>query len=250
MHEPSALGAAPADSPTSSGAPSAMTLSKIEPNSRVGDQVFEAIRTAIVSGKLHAGHRLRIRELADELGTSVMPVREAIRRLEEVGLAEAVPYRGAVVKGFTYKELLDLYSVRRSLETEATVLGAGRLSKDDDAALEATFRAMADAVAAQDAIAYLAHDEDFLAILYAASGNAVLLDVIRSLWQRCRSYKIVGARRELESGDPSSLLTYQDQLLSAAKKRDADTAGRITAASLDAATERIEHALRGSGPSR
>ncbi|GAA0528452.1 GntR family transcriptional regulator [Saccharopolyspora subtropica] len=224
-----------------------MALPRLVPNSRVGDQVFETIRTAIISGELPAGHRLRIRELADELGTSVMPVREAIRRLEEIGLAEALPYRGAVVKGFTYKELLDLYSVRRTLEIQATELGTTRLTRSDVEQMEAAYDAMAAAVAAQHAVDYLARDEDFLTTIYTASDNSVLVEMIHTLWQRCRSYKIVGVRREFESGDSSLLLVYQEQLLDAVKSGDAEAAVRVTAASIDAATRRIEQALSESG---
>lgn len=220
-----------------------MALPKLMPNGRVGDQAFETIRTAIISGELPAGHRLRIRELAEELGTSVMPVREAIRRLEEIGLAEALPYRGAVVKGFTYKELLDLYSVRRSLEIQATGLGAPRLSGSDIERMAAAYESMAAAVARQDAVDYLARDEEFLEMIYVASDNSVLVEMIRTLWQRCRSYKIVGVRREFESGDSSSLLVHQEQLLDAVKSGDTDAAERVTAASLDAATRRIEQGL-------
>lgn len=220
-----------------------MALPKLMPNSRVGDQAFETIRTAIISGELPAGHRLRIRELAAELGTSVMPVREAIRRLEEIGLAEALPYRGAVVKGFTSKELLDLYSVRRNLEIQATRLGATRLSASDIDKMEAAYDAMAAAVDAQDVDDYLAQDEEFLETIYIAADNAVLVEMIRTLWQRCHSYKIVGVRREFESGDSASLLIHQENLLRAVKTGDAASAEQVTAASLDAATHRIEQGL-------
>ncbi|MGW4929857.1 GntR family transcriptional regulator [Agromyces sp. NPDC004153] len=223
-----------------------MPLPRLETSGRVGDQAFEAIRSAILSGELPVGQRLRIRDLAEELGTSVMPVREAIRRLEEIGLAEAIPYRGAIVKGFTDRELLDLYAVRRVLETEATILGSTRVSAHAIARMEEEYAAMANALADHDIVEYLARDEEFLAIVYAASDNSVLLEMIRVLWDRCRSYKIVGARRELESGDPSILLRYQRDILEAVRVADAAAAGRVTAASLDAATQRIEQALHAS----
>lgn len=105
-----------------------MALNKLDPSMLVADQVFEAIHDGIMSGELPAGHRLLIRDLAAELGTSVMPVREAIRRLEEAGLAEKVPYKGAVVKGLTLEELLHVYDVRRLLEVEAARLGAAVVS--------------------------------------------------------------------------------------------------------------------------
>lgn len=220
-----------------------MPLPRLELSGRVGDQVFTAIHTAIISGDLPAGTRLRIRDLADELGTSVMPVREAIRRLEEMGLVEAEPYRGAVVREFTDKQLLELYAVRRLLEVEATVLGVARVRPADLVRMKDECAAMATAVEKRDALDYLAHDEDFLAVLYAASGNSVLLELVRTLWHRCRSYKIRGAEQALGSGETASLLAYQDRLYDAAAAGDVESAARITAESLDAATRRIRASM-------
>src|SRR5690242_21738021 len=84
-----------------------------------------------MSGELPAGARLRVRDLALQVGTSVMPVREAIRRLEEAGLAERVPHKGAVVKGLTLIELEHVYDVRILLETEAAALGGAVVTPDD-----------------------------------------------------------------------------------------------------------------------
>lgn len=220
-----------------------MPLPRLELSGRVGDQVFSAIHGAIISGELPAGTRLRIRDLADELGTSVMPVREAIRRLEEMGLAQAEPYRGAVVKGFTHTELLELYSTRRLLEVEATRLGAPEVSADDLRRMKDEYDAMAAAVARDDALDYLDRDERFLAIVYRASGNSVLVELVQTLWHRCRSYKILGTRQAFDTARPKELLTWQDQLLKAARKRDAERAASITAASLDAAIDRIRASI-------
>ena len=100
-----------------------MTLSKRLTPTLLADQVYAALHEAIMSGELPAGSRLRIRDLAEQVGTSVMPVREAIRRLEEAGLAEREPHKGAVVKGLTLEELVHVYGVRRLLEGEAARLG-------------------------------------------------------------------------------------------------------------------------------
>lgn len=172
-----------------------------------------------------------------------MPVREAIRRLEELGLAEAQPHRGAVVKSFTPEELLHVYGVRRLLEVEAARLGAQLRTAADLKNLTRMYALLADAVNASRIVEHLDRDEEFLGIIYAASGNPVLLETIRVLWQRCRAYKLVGAQRELELGEPSSLLAYQERLLQAVSDGDADTAGHLTAESLDAAIRRIRQAL-------
>ncbi len=226
------------ETPTVGGA-----LRRVDPGARVGDQVFDSIHEAILDGTLPAGHRLRIRELADELGTSVMPVREAIRRLEEIGLAEAVPYKGAVVKQFTDEELLHVYAVRRLLEVEAAAAGVAGIAADGRTRLERVLGSMRDAVAEGEVVAYLDRDEEFLEILYDAAGNPVLTTTIRGLWYRCRSYKIVGARRALDSGQADRLLAYQTSLLDAVVAGDREAAARVTAESLDVATERIRSAL-------
>ena len=88
-----------------------MAVPRLEEPSLLTDRVFTAIHEAIMSGELPAGARLRVRDLALQVGTSVMPVREAIRRLEEAGLAERVPHKGAVVKGLTLTELEHVYDV-------------------------------------------------------------------------------------------------------------------------------------------
>ena len=220
-----------------------MPLPSIEPSARVGDQVFEAIRAAIMSGQFAEGYRLRIRDLAAELGTSVMPVREAIRRLEELGLAEAVPYRGAVVRGFTPEELLNVYSVRRLLEIEAAARGATLFPDARIPALEAELQAMRDTLAEHRVVDYLDHDEEFLGLIYSAAGNPVLLENIRVLWSRCRAYKIVGAKDELDNGRSARLLSAQARLLQAVVAHDPQRAARITEDSLDAAMKRIRRAL-------
>ncbi len=220
-----------------------MSLPPLEPQPRMGDQVFEAVRRAILDGQYPAGHRLRIRTIAQELGTSVMPVREALRRLEELGLAESVPNRGAVVKGFSRAELLDVYAVRRLLEVEAAARGAAEISEDDLAQLRRVHAEMEQATADGEVVAYLDADERFLHALYTAAGNPVLMETIQLLWQRCRPYKIVGVRTALEEGDPQQLLALQREIADAAAAHDAARITTLTERSIDEAMERIREAL-------
>lgn len=220
-----------------------MTLPQLEPQIRVADQVFEAIHSAIMSGSYPAGYRLRIRDVAAELGTSVMPVREAIRRLEELGLVETLPNRGARVKGFTPAELLHVYAVRRLLEMDASALGAVAVSDQHIIQLREAYTDMEAHLQVREVVAYLDADERFLNVLYEAAGNPVLVETIQVLWQRCRSYKIVGVGNELEHGNAEKLLAFQAGLLQAAIDRDGPKARELTAASLDAATDRIRQAL-------
>ena len=224
-------------------AESTMPRLSIGAHGRVSDQVFETLRAAILNGDLPEGFRLRIRDLAQELGTSAMPVREAIRRLDEIGLAQTAPYRGAVVRRFTSAQLLDIYSVRRLLEWEAARLGAGLADAATVELLEEHFARLQQAVDEQRPIDYLDHDEALLATLYRAGGNPVLVDSIQALWVHCRSFKIVGARRELREGAPVNLTSFQRGLIDAAAAADGPAAQRLTDESLDAAIARIRAAL-------
>jgi len=220
-----------------------MALPKLEEPSLLTDQVFEAIRAAIMNGEMPAGHRLRIRDIAAQVGTSVMPVREAIRRLEEAGLAERVPHRGAVVRGLTLAELTHVYEARRVLEVEAARLGAHAITATDVEGMQAQFDLMCAAVDAEAAVAYLDHDEALLTILYQASGNPVLVDLIQGLWEKCRSYKIVGARARLERADRTLMWSFQGKLVEAARANDSAAAARMTNESLLSATATIRDQL-------
>jgi DNA-binding GntR family transcriptional regulator len=184
-----------------------------------------------------------VRDLAEQVGTSVLPVREAIRRLEEAGLAERSPHKGAVVKGLTLEELVHVYDVRRLLEVEAARLGAARIIAEDCDEMQAEYDLMRSAITEGRVVALLNHDEALLMILYNAAGNPVLLEMIRTLWYRCRGYKIVGAQGTLESAGDDSLWRYQHDLIAAARNRDAAAAAAVNDASLVNATDRIRALL-------
>jgi DNA-binding GntR family transcriptional regulator len=217
-----------------------VVISKRVESTLLTDQVYSMIHEAILNGDLPAGSRLRIRDLAAQVGTSVMPVREAIRRLEEAGLAEREPHKGAVVKSLTLEELVHVYDVRRLLEVEAARLGSQKITPEDVDKMQDEYSQMRAAIAEGRVIALLDHDEEMLATLYNASGNPVLVQMIRALWQQCRAYKIVGAQGSLNDGGDDSLWRYQQDLIAAARNHDAVAAASVNDASLLDATGRIK----------
>lgn len=220
-----------------------MVISKRVESTLLTDQVYSMIHEAILNGDLPAGSRLRIRDLAAQVGTSVMPVREAIRRLEEAGLAEREPHKGAVVKGLTLEELVHVYDVRRLLEVEAARLGSQKITSEDVDKMQDEYTRMRNAIAEGRVVALLDHDEEMLATLYNASGNPVLVQMIRALWQQCRAYKIVGAKGSLNAGGDDTLWRYQQDLIAAARNHDAVAAASVNDASLLDATGRIKALL-------
>jgi DNA-binding GntR family transcriptional regulator len=224
-----------------------MPLSKRAEPALLTDQVYETIHEAILSGDLPAGSRLTVRELAEQVGTSAMPVREAIRRLEEAGMVERAPHKGAVVKALTLEELLHVYNVRRLLEVEAARLGAQHVTPQDCDRMQAEYDSMREAIAEHRVVALLDHDEALLEILYQAAGNPLLMQMIRSLWQKCRAYKIVGAQGTLESSADDSLWRYQRDLIAAVRSGDDAQAASVNDASLVDATDRIRKLLAAQG---
>lgn len=209
----------------------------------VADQVYEALRTAILTGELAGGSPLRVRDVAAMVGTSVMPVREAIRRLEETGLATRVAaHRGAVVREFTVGELIHIYNVRAILEIEAARLGAANITDTDVAGMEAACARMQKAVKERRVWDALDDDEDLLRTLYKAGGNPVLVDVIENLWLQCRPYKVIGATEAIEHHD-ISLWTPQPAILEAARARNSKEAAKLTKQSLASARQRLERRL-------
>ena len=95
------------------------------------DVVFNTLRQAILTGELKPGERLMELHLADRLGVSRTPVREAIRRLELEGLVTMIPRRGAEVARITEKSMSDVLEVRRTLDALCAELACDRITEED-----------------------------------------------------------------------------------------------------------------------
>ena len=118
-------------------------------------------------------------------------------------------------------------------------MGAQQIGPADVDRMQSEYELMRAAIAERRVVALLDHDEALLTILYEAAANPVLVDSIRSLWQHCRAYKIVGAQGTLDTPGDDSLWRYQERLVEAARKGDADAAAAVNNESLINATSRI-----------
>ena len=95
------------------------SIDALEDHHTLSDLVYRRLRDAIIDGRLAAGMWLRQEALAQELGTSQLPVREAIRRLAAEGLAVRIPYKGVRVVEFSPEDIIDMFNVRITLESLA-----------------------------------------------------------------------------------------------------------------------------------
>ena len=111
-------------------------------------------------------------------------------------------------------------------------MGAQQIGPADVDRMQTEYELMRAAIAERRVVALLDHDEALLTILYEAAANPVLVDSLRSLWQHCRAYKIVGAQGTLDTAGDDSLWRYQERLVEAARKGDADAAVAVNNESL------------------
>lgn len=164
-------------------------LSLTSSDRTLAERAFGALRQAIVDGKIRPGERLRIEDLADYLDMSPMPIREAIRHLHAVGLAENIPHRGARVTELSLTDLQEVYDARVTLEPLAVRRAADRFSKAD--AKEAAARLAAlNALPDDNSAPTLAMHTAFHFSLYEAAGSKWLIRLIQPLWETSSRYRV------------------------------------------------------------
>ena len=125
------------------------------------DVVFNTLRQAILKGELEPGERLMEIQLAERLGVSRTPIREAIRKLELEGLVLMIPRKGAEVAKISEKSLRDVLEVRRSMEELAIELACQRMGQEELEKLEEAQRTFAAAIASGDSMAIAESDEHY-----------------------------------------------------------------------------------------
>jgi len=156
-----------------------MTLAPLTVES-LADRVHARLRAMILTGELAPGEPLRQEALAEGLGTSRTPLREALHRLASEGLIELRPHRGAVVATFSPRDVEVDYEARRIFEPEAARLAAHREPADTAAALERAIGQQRDAGA--DLERQFDANREFHVALVAGSGNPHLVRLVESLW--------------------------------------------------------------------
>ena len=154
------------------------------------DVVFNTLRQAILRGELAPGERLMEIQLAERLGVSRTPIREAIRKLELEGLVLMVPRKGAEVARISEKSLRDVLEVRRSLEELATELACQRMSEEQIGELEAARDAFAAAVTSGDIMEMAECDEKFHDVIFDGTGNARLVQILNNLREQMYRYRL------------------------------------------------------------
>lgn len=155
----------------------------------VTDYVANSIREWILSGKYTPGTRLNQQTLIDELGVSLIPIRESLRQLEAESFVRIYPHRGAFVAELSLTELQETYFVREVLEETATQLATPNLTAQTLDKLGELVENMERATAAQGFAQLFDLNRKFHFAIYDACKNALLLQMLNSLWDRSRRYR-------------------------------------------------------------
>ena len=153
------------------------------------DVVFNTLRQAILTGELKPGERLMEIHLANKLGVSRTPIREAIRKLELEGLVTMIPRRGAEVAQITEKSMNDVLEVRRSMDALCVELACERITEEALQELDSACDAFAEAVTTKDIRRIAQADVALHDIIVQATGNLRLVQLINNLSEQMYRYR-------------------------------------------------------------
>ncbi len=205
-----------------------------------GNAAYQTLLGEIRAGALLPGDRLRETELADRLGVSRTPVREAIRQLEADGLVSHIPRQGATIRRLDYAEVMELYEMRAVLEGTAARLAARAAADIELDELEALNDSLA---AAQDAGEAFRLNRLFHASLLDAAKNRFLRHAMSALQ---KALMILGPTTLAESDRFEAALEEHRSLLAAMRARDGAAAEQAMRLHIEASQRARIRALRGT----
>jgi len=191
------------------------------------------LRDAIVRGDLPPGTAIRQSAAAEQLGLSVIPVREALKTLASEGMVSYQAQRGYTVAELRAESVDGVFRVRELLEAEAEAVAAARLRPQDIAAMGAALDAQRAATANGDAHAAITANRDFHFALLDRCDNEWLLRFVRQLWDALEPHRALAYRRTAVSGDRTraqEILNEHQEILAILAQGDPEAALRVLAA--------------------
>lgn len=147
----------------------------------LGKVVYNTLREAILQQVLKPGERLMEQELAEEMGVSRTPVREALRKLEQEGYIVLVPRKGAYVAGLSIKDFCNVFEMRGALEALAAGLAAARATPEEIEEMERNLVLEAAHYESSDLVKTIDVDTRFHELIYQAAKNKRLQNMLKEL---------------------------------------------------------------------
>lgn len=213
---------------------------KLDSYKPLREVVSEALREAIVAGILQPGERLMEIQLAEELGVSRTPVREAIRKLELEGFVVMVPRRGTYVADLSIKDINEVYEIRTSLDVLAAGLAAERITEEELEQMERLLVEIGEYMDKEDIDRIVEVDTKFHDILYRASRNDRLVGIIFNLREQFTRFRTVSIAYP---GRQKNTLEEHRKLLEAIAQRNVDMAQQLAREHMENAEQATLHSL-------
>ena len=153
--------------------------------------VYEELKRQIMVGEIAPGTRMMEVELAEEMGVSRTPVREAIRKLEKEGLVTIEPRRGAYASDISAKDMVDILEVRQDLEGMAAGIAAQKITDEGRIELENIARKYKDSVDREDIEEIIKNDEAFHKYIVSLSGNKTLIKMVSQMQELALRFRYI-----------------------------------------------------------
>lgn len=211
------------------------------------DVVFNTLRKAILTGKLKPGERLMEVHLANRLGVSRTPIREAIRKLELEGLVIMIPRQGAEVARITEKSLKDVLEVRRALDALSVELACDRITSEDTKRLWEACQEFERAARGKDAAVIAKADVALHDIIVEATGNLRLQQLVNNLAEQMYRYRFVYIKEESRH---DNLVAEHREIYESIAARDKERAAKAAKIHIDNQEKAVIRQIRLENESR
>lgn len=205
------------------------------------DLVFNTLRQAILTGELKPGERLMEIHLADKLGVSRTPIREAIRKLELEGLVTMIPRRGAEVAQITEKNMNDVLEIRRTLDALCAELACDRITEGGLRSLKESCDLFEQSVAGKDAKKIAQADVALHDIILQATGNQRLIQMVNNLAEQMYRYRFEYIK---DSSQHQRLVEEHRIIYKSILEKDKDTAASAARTHIDNQKKAIIRQIR------
>ena len=205
------------------------------------DVVFNTLRQAILRGELKPGERLMEIQLANKLGVSRTPIREAIRKLELEGLVLMIPRKGAEVAEITEKSLRDVLEVRRALEELAVELVCEKITEEQIQDLKDAAEEFKESLESGDITRIAEADVKFHDVIYMATDNQKLIQLLNNLREQMYRYRVEYLKR---SDFHQQLIDEHEEIIETIESGQKDRAVQVVCQHVDNQVEAVMDTIR------
>ena len=205
------------------------------------DVVFNTLRQAILRGELKPGERLMEIQLANKLGVSRTPIREAIRKLELEGLVLMIPRKGAEVAEITEKSLRDVLEVRRALEELAVELVCEKITDEQIQDLKDAAEEFKESLKDGDITRIAEADVKFHDVIYMATDNQKLIQLLNNLREQMYRYRVEYLKR---SDFHQQLIDEHEEIIETIESGQKDRAVQVVCQHVDNQVEAVMDTIR------